>query len=306
MFAKALKIAGSFTWPLLIAYKTVSGRTFTAIATITIINKDGWFLTAGHNIREWQKIVKECDRTQLILRDIDVIENDSLIDKEAKEIHLSKLPLIQEMDKMECSISYGLNHNITAKNLNFSQPLVSDVGYDPLDLAVGRLEPFNPEWVANYPIFKDPDKNFFTGTSLCKLGFPLHGVETHWNDETGEFELPRKYLPLTYFPLDGIFTRNIVYSGNGPIWESIKFPVMSVEMSTPGLRGQSGGPIFDTDGRIWAIQSRTLFYSLGFEAPIPAKDQTVHQFLSVGIGVHPSTIFGFLKDSEVRCAVSED
>lgn len=39
---------------------------------------------------------------------------------------------------------------------------------------------------------------------------------------------------------------------------------MFIETSTPRLRGQSGGPIFDVNGAIWAIQSQTHHLKLGF------------------------------------------
>ena len=39
------------------------------------------------------------------------------------------------------------------------------------DLALGRLEPFDPGSVAHYPVWKDPSRDFAPGRSLCKLGF---------------------------------------------------------------------------------------------------------------------------------------
>ncbi|MCQ2070262.1 MAG: serine protease, partial [archaeon] len=55
-----------------------------------------------------------------------------------------------------------------------------------------------------------------------------------------------------------------------------------VETTTPGMRGQSGGPIFDTAGRIYAMQSRTEHIPLGFEVG--------NQFMNIGMGVHGGTI----------------
>ena len=68
-----------------------------------------------------------------------------------------------------------------------------------------------------------------------------------------------------------------------------------LETSSPGLRGQSGGPIFDTDGRVWALQSRTTHLPLGFspEVEVNGKEVTEHQFLNVGWGVHSETIIDF-------------
>ena len=64
------------------------------------------------------------------------------------------------------------------------------------------------------------------------------------------------------------------------------------ETSAPGLRGQSGGPIFDGDGRIWGIQSETTSYELGFSPEV--KGEPEHQFLNVGKAVDSSTVCSFL------------
>jgi hypothetical protein len=46
---------------------------------------------------------------------------------------------------------------------------------------------------------------------------------------------------------------------------------------------------------VWGIQSQTSHMSLGFDPPDPNnKNRTVHQFLNVGIGVHPATIVGMM------------
>ncbi|HYK55809.1 MAG TPA: hypothetical protein VEV15_04980, partial [Flavisolibacter sp.] len=36
-------------------------------------------------------------------------------------------------------------------------------------------------------------------------------------------------------------------------------------MSTPGLKGQSGGPLFNSDGLIFGMQSMTNHLHLGFD-----------------------------------------
>jgi hypothetical protein len=46
--------------------------------------------------------------------------------------------------------------------------------------------------------------------------------------------------------------------------------------------------LFDTSGIVWGIQSHTAHISLGFDPPDPTNAQrTVHQFLNVGLSVHP-------------------
>ena len=79
-----------------------------------------------------------------------------------------------------------------------------------------------------------------------------------------------------------------------------------LETSTPGLRGQSGGPIFDTNGDIWAIQSRTQHYDLGFKPKAMQSAQEEHQFLNVGLGVHVQTVLGFLDQLGIKYQISDN
>lgn len=67
------------------------------------------------------------------------------------------------------------------------------------------------------------------------------------------------------------------------------FPLALIETSSPGLKGQSGGPIFDKEGTVFGIQSRTMHFPLGFAPPV--QDGTArhkeHQFINVGARSSP-------------------
>ena len=76
-----------------------------------------------------------------------------------------------------------------------------------------------------------------------------------------------------------------------------------VETSSPGLMGQSGGPTFDSEGRIWAMQSKTTHYPLGFP---PGQKNQEHQFLNAGWGTHAETIINFFDTIGVEYNLSED
>ena len=110
-------------------------------------------------------------------------------------------------------------------------------------------------------------------------------------------------LPVPRFPLEGIFTR-LVFGGKT---KDGKFEIKFIETSSPGLRGQSGGPIFDIQGNIWALQSRTIHLPLGFEPKVKkqGKEVTEIQFLNVGIGVHVETIIQFLDSLKIEYKLSE-
>ena len=123
-----------------------------------------------------------------------------------------------------------------------------------------------------------------------------------FDEATGNFRLEQGTFPIPYFPIEGIFTRNI-YGGKS---KDGKYDITFLETSSPGLRGQSGGPIFDTKGTIWAIQSKTNHLPLGFAPKITKNGKEVeeNQFLNVGLGVHPLTLITFLKDNVVDFKIS--
>ena len=172
------------------------------------------------------------------------------------------------------------------------------------DLVIGRLEPFDPDGISTYPVLKDPTSNFHIGTSLCKLGFPFHEIKATFDEPKKSFALAPGCLPLPLFPLEGIYTRNVVAGKS----KDGKYDLKFLETSSPGLRGQSGGPIFDRNGIVWAIQSKTAHFPLGFSPKIQrgGKEVEENQFLNVGWGVHPELLIAFLRDNGVPFRSSND
>jgi S1-C subfamily serine protease len=101
------------------------------------------------------------------------------------------------------------------------------------------------------------------------------------------------------FPNDGIHTRMIVF-----VNPDSKLQAKFIETSTPGLRGQSGGPLFDASGRIWGIQSHTDHLELGFSPKILKDKKMVevkeHQFLHVGRATHVQHVIDIFNERGVR------
>ena len=82
--------------------------------------------------------------------------------------------------------------------------------------------------------------------------------------------------------------------------------VTGVEMSTPGLRGQSGGPVFDTQGRVWGMQSQTGHLDLNFDVDQLVNRDGVQKrvrdsaFLHVGLCVHVDALKAFMRENGVH------
>jgi hypothetical protein len=139
------------------------------------------------------------------------------------------------------------------------------------------------------------------GTSLCRLGYPFHQIQATFDESTETFNLGPGVFPIPRFPNDGIHTRIVmVPSPDGS--RTVKL----LETSTPGLLGQSGGPIFDRHGNVWAMQCKTQSLPLGFAPAAIVGNQKVveHQFMHVGWGTHVEDILKFLRLHNVTVNVS--
>ena len=82
--------------------------------------------------------------------------------------------------------------------------------------------------------------------------------------------------------------------------------ISGIEMSTPGLRGQSGGPLFDINGTVYGLQFATNHLHLGFdikEREIVSEGRKYKvsnfPFLHVGLCVHVDQIKEFLTEHKI-------
>lgn len=291
MFAKAYQIASNFTQPILISIVRFDGTVECSVGSFVIVNAQGWIITAAHIFDIMLASQRDTVEINQYNQEISEIENNKYLSTQDKKKRLDKVKVNQKWIR---TYSYWWGADI--HGIDNIHLLTEN------DIAIGKLTNYNPQFCAQYPVFKKPD-NLAIGTSLCKLGYPFHEVKATFDETTNSFQIAPNALPIPRFPIDGIFTREVLQpdSGNSP------FEVKFIETSTPGFRGQSGGPIFDTTGNIWAIQSRTAHLALGFspKVVIDNKEITEHQFINVGMGAHVETILKFLDTNNVQHQVSE-
>lgn len=286
MFENALEEAMVFTKPIITTVKTFRDKVESIPAAYIVINNDGWILTAAHVISPLikQKQDKlELDEYEKKVKGIRDSEGDP------KKIRKKINKLIVKDDWL-VSVSPWLGNN----NLKMDGDVFFNFLYD---LAIVKIKDFKPEEISIYPRFKKAEK-LRVGATLCKLGFPFANIESSFDHETNNFKLEK--LDLTYFPLEGMYTRNIVYQDQ-PSGGTTKF----IETSTPGIKGQSGGPIIDKKGVVWGIQSRTINFPLDFSPIIEKNGKKIeeNQFLNVSWGVHPEIIVRFLKEHNIDFSV---
>jgi hypothetical protein len=156
--------------------------------------------------------------------------------------------------------------------------------------------------VGGFPRFKDPGK-IKIGTSVCKLGHPFYKVSAVFDEATNSFNFPPNLFPIPRFPIEGIYTRNVIAgkANDGTM------DVMYLETSSPGLTGQSGGPIFDANGDIYALQSQNATIPLGYKGTveIDGKKHDENQFLNVGLGVHVKSIVQLLRKYGIKFELAD-
>jgi hypothetical protein len=291
MFADAYEKASTFTHPIVVAARHFDGAVECSLGAFVILNPDGWAITAAHlftvnlAFQQHSKEIAEYDKQ------IAAIEQDNRLSAKQKRQRIRR---VKSNPKWITNSSLWLGQD----GIRCKETII----LPEADLAAARLEPFEPKAIAGYPVLKDPS-NLRCGTSLCRLGYPFYRIEATYHEETGSFELAPGTLPVPRFPIEGIYTRTVVVGKS----KDGKYEIKFLETSSPGLRGQSGGPIFDTNGTVWAIQSRTMHFPLGFSPKVKKNRHEVeeNQFLNVGWGVHPEVIIGFLENNNIKFQLSD-
>ena len=164
MFAAACSTARQFTHPVIMFRKTVAGKCSASIGSLVVVNADGWIVTAGHIISMAIALMQSERDALKYYSDRQAILDDGSLSSGKKNKALGALGTAKKDATHRASIHWGFP----------DAQLVDITLLNEIDLAVGRLQPFDPAWVSTFPTFKNPAQDFETGTSLCKYGFPFH------------------------------------------------------------------------------------------------------------------------------------
>ena len=148
-----------------------------------------------------------------------------------------------------------------------------------VDLGVGKLEGYVPPEGHVFPQLRTRDVE--QGELLCRAGYPfVEDIKPQWSD--GRFTFTNLF-PVPQFVNEALVSRFVRLKSG--IW---------IETSSPGLRGQSGGPLADGDGFICGLQVNTKHYPLGFQG------RGRSQVLNVGRAVHVETIRNYLDSRSIE------
>jgi len=279
MFADACQKVVKYTRPVAISTRLYDGTLSTEIGSMIVVNEDGWIITAAHLFDSFFKY-----------------QSDTKKMKEINEINASKP---QKFDAPSSEIkmdkSFIVNHSFWWgwDNVSITNVMINR----QIDVAIAKLEPFNPSWVGEYPTFADPD-HMRIGSSVCCGGYPFIKIKPDFIEGPNAFKIPKIPAERFFYPVDGILTHMEFKGKTIDDLCTMRF----IETSSPGIKGQSGGPIFDREGRLYGMQILTEFRETGFHptAEFDGQKYLENQFMNIGVGVHVSTLFELLDKRGVR------
>lgn len=284
MFVEACRKAAEFTRPLVVSSVRQDGTVGTECSTFIVINKDGWIVSAAHVFDSFVKFQTDQNK----IREIKEINESrkGLLKTPSSEIKLDPALLTHH------SMWWGWD------GVNLRDVYVNR----QIDVAVGRLEPFDSSWVKEYPVLIDP-RRAARGTSLCRIGYAFLEIGSEFKEELNAFSIPKIDSERALFPNECIHTRSI----DQGVSKDGGYRMDYIETSTPGLKGQSGGPILDRDGKLYAVQVKTSHLPLGFHpvASYDGNNMVENQFLNLGVGVSMTTVRQILDERGVNYAAED-
>lgn len=250
MFVKAIETATKFTRPILTISRAYGSEEIDpGCATLIVVNDEGWVLTCKHVAM----LMVEAESVDKKYADF---KNEVASIPKGEKHYKSKLHALEK--------KYGYVKGKTTAQMKNNLFGVVDKSsgmqyflHPQYDIALIRIDGFDKVLCNQYPVFATDSSALKQGKALCRLGYPYPEFSNFkydaeqddivWTNEG------RASTPL--FPIDGILTRHGINNGK----------IVEVELSTPGLRGQSGGPLFDKDGLVYGMQSCTISLPLGFD-----------------------------------------
>jgi len=289
MFENAIEEITGFTRPMHSLIRTYNGLITPASATFFFVNNEGVAVTCKHvaqhiinaeeinkrfaHFREERKTLAVGNKNKAILKGL-----------ELKYRYTPETTVQMKHNFMNC---FDTIKEVTCHI------------HPNLDLAILVFRGFSRILYRSHAKFLKNSADIRQGKMLCRLGFPFPEFNNfRYDPEKDDTEWTREGNPNSpIFPIDGIVTRFVAEAGRG---------VTGIEMSTPGLRGQSGGPLFDEKGQIYGMQFATRHLHLGFDM----KDHEIvmdgkkirianHPFLHVGLCVHVDRIKEFLHQHKI-------
>ncbi|MFC4262976.1 trypsin-like peptidase domain-containing protein [Ferruginibacter yonginensis] len=286
MFEYAIATASNYTRPINTIIRTYGGKQITTgSSTLFFINDEAVAITCKHVAQ----MLASSDHINKTFNDFKK-ERAALPNDGKYKMRLKGL---------EIKYNYDADTIIQMKNtfvdcVDSMQGFTTHV-HPTADLAIIQFKGFGKKLYNNHAIFLKDSGQIKQGNMLCRLGFPFPEFTNFtFNEAADDIDWSHTGVASTpQFPIDGMVTRFLADSPN---------EITGIEMSTPGLKGQSGGPLFNKDGIVYGMQFSTKHLHLGFDLVNKDiiinhqhKKVTDYSFLHLGQCVHVDVIKSFLK-----------
>jgi hypothetical protein len=289
MFISAIERVAQFTRPVHSIMRIYGQKQLIpGAATLFFVNDQGYAITCKHVV--------------------ELLANAENFNKTFDRFKSEKNKLSQDgkfkaaLKGLELKYKYNPETTVQIKN-NFIDCVDAMSGFTwqlhpTLDLAILKFNDFKKLHYTDYARFIRDTSKIKQGKFLCRLGFPFPEFTNYaYNAERDDIEWSTTGNPASpRFPIEGMVTRFLADPAG----------INGIEMSTPGLRGQSGGPLFDEKGIVYGMQSSTKHLHMGFDLidkeimlNNSIKKISDYSFLHLGQCVHADPIKAFLRQHNV-------
>ena len=290
MFISAIERVAQFTRPIHTLMRAYGNKQLLpGAATIFFVNENGYAITCKH-------VVEMLAAAESINANYQSFKNERNALPAGNKYR-------SQIKGLELKYKYRPESTVQLKN-NFVGAVDKMSGFtwhmhDTLDLAILKFNDFGQVHYSDCARFLKDGDSIRQGKFLCRLGFPFPEFSNFvYNADSDDIEWTNTGVAVSpQFPIEGMVTRFLADQAQG---------LFGIEMSTPGLRGQSGGPLFDTNGTVYGMQFSTKHLHLGFDLVDKeimmnngVKKVSDYPFIHLGQCIHVNAIKNFLRKHQV-------
>ena len=289
MYVHAIEQVDQFTRPVHFISRTYGGIVSPGTSTLFFVNDDGVAITCKHVLEFIMQADSVNSSFDQFKRERDSLPKDGTFKRKLKELEVKYK--LKSDTVVQIKVQFVNSVKDFENIICFTHPT--------LDLAILIFDGFKEKLYASHAKFVQDASNLKQGRTLCRLGYPFPEFSNfQYNGIIDDIEWTTNGNPHSpKFPMDGMVTR---FGGDSS-------QLLTIEMSTPGLRGQSGGPLFDVEGLIYGMQFMTSHLHLGFDlndkyvvAGGKKLNVSTDPYLHVGQCIHVDRIKEFLKQHNIK------